>query len=37
MKTFKSIVLSAVMIMAGATVIAYIVGEGLVDAGNAGE
>ena len=25
------------MIMAGATVIAYIVGEGLVDAGNAGE
>ena len=25
------------MIMAGATVIAYIVGEGLIDAGNAGE
>ena len=25
------------MIMAGATVIAYIVGEGLADAGNAGE
>ena len=25
------------MIMAGATVIAYIVGEGLIDAGNVGE